>query len=1136
MIPILAVLLVFLLGAGPAPARAAAPKAAQARAARPDAALEELIRQGDRRFNAGDYGGALEDYRKALLQAQERRLALEACELQNNMAAVYMAQGDLENFRRAFAQARDCKWALEKTRVAQVARPTSGNLLINGGFEDGLIHPWGTGHYETEQGKSRFGIWWNSMNARAFMKLDTDRRHSGQRSLRVTNYSPPQAHVFTTTSQRLTGLKPNTVYRLSLYAKAENLKGGATFRVDAAWTKLVLALPPGAYGWTHFTGAVNIGHNDYIDLRLILENTGTVWIDDLVLEEEKDPTGLPAQLQKAESLYDRARFREALDRCRELARTQAANKGVLMQVRHLMGRIHLSLGQYDEARGHFQWLAESGFRQAPIALGDLYYQLGEFDRADREYSQALELFKGDQGTFSRIQEKLAASLLAQGKLDQALKAQRASLHVQRHIGDLHGQALALNTTGLLFLQKQDYGQALEPLANAVKLARQVQDPRLLAAALINRGEALFRLGRLKEALPPAEEGQRLAHSMGDPRTRLQALYLRGRIFRQQGDTTKALADFREAVKVLQDLYTHLGVTPRETRQAFMSQFADLYRDYLDLLLELYQKSPRPELREEAFQRSEEARARLFTEMVNEVRAAQAFAGATQDPALAKLVVKEREARLQLEGVRRQQAQLLELPAARRQPAAQAALDKELARALEALRQIQEEIRRKHPRYADLKQPRPLTFKELQGLLQPDEALLSFFVTPRRTAVWAVNRDGAGLAVLPLGRQALREKVRPLTEALPALAGALVDYGKSKDRAQAARDLEKKFAAFDLNAAQALYQTLVQPVAGFLEGKRLVFVAPDDLLYQMPFEALLTGPPASGISEPGQPPGRMEQAPFWVRSQCLSYLPSGSVLRSLRTLGKGPPATQKPLVAFADPIFGNGDNGDSAPARSRQLRLQSLRSGGAFRAGRLSRLPETADEARRAAQALGGAAEDLYLQRRASEHHVKKLPLSDYRALLFATHGLMAGEFRPGVQPALALSFVGDPDNDGLLEMGEILGLDLKARLVVLSACNTGRSAAPADRGEGFAGLTRSFMYAGAESLVVTLWSVESQSAVKLMGDFYGGLKDKDRAAALADAKRAMITAGRTTSLDQGPKLPLSHPFFWAPYVLVGEAR
>jgi CHAT domain-containing protein len=115
-------------------------------------------------------------------------------------------------------------------------------------------------------------------------------------------------------------------------------------------------------------------------------------------------------------------------------------------------------------------------------------------------------------------------------------------------------------------------------------------------------------------------------------------------------------------------------------------------------------------------------------------------------------------------------------------------------------------------------------------------------------------------------------------------------------------------------------------------------------------------------------------------------------------------------------------------------------------------------------------------------------------------------------------------------------LDLKARLVVLSACNTGRSSAPADRGEGFAGLTRSFMYAGAESLVVTLWSVESDSAMRLMRDFYGRLKNQERAAALADAKRAMIGSGASLTLGQGVQAPLAHPLFWAPYILVGDGR
>jgi CHAT domain-containing protein len=328
---------------------------------------------------------------------------------------------------------------------------------------------------------------------------------------------------------------------------------------------------------------------------------------------------------------------------------------------------------------------------------------------------------------------------------------------------------------------------------------------------------------------------------------------------------------------------------------------------------------------------------------------------------------------------------------------------------------------------------------------------------------------------------------------------------------------------------------VEPAAALTAGKRLIYLAPDDLLYQTPFEVFLTGPlpAAAGAGETGGP---LRDAPFWVRSQCLSYLPSASVLRSLRTLGKAAQESQKPLVAFADPIFQLGNGNGSQPATTRQTRLAALRSSDALRGGRLERLPETAEEARRAAQSLGGREEDLYLQLRATEHNLKKLPLAAYRSLLFATHGLLAGEFTAGVQPALALSFVGDPDNDGLLEMGEILGLDLKARLVVLSACNTGRGAAAADRGEGFAGLTRSFMYAGAESLVVTLWSVESQSAAQLMGAFYASLPHQDRAAALAAAKRAMIAEGCVLTLGPGLHLPLSHPFFWAPFVLVGEGR
>lgn len=254
----------------------------------------ESLREADRAFNAGDYARAESGYQRALSRAHGRW----ACELRNSLAAVAMARSDLERFQQLFAEVKACK---AEQSIAQKA--SSDNLLVDGGFEDGLNWPWGSGHYEDSAGKTAFGAWWNSMNARAFMKLDADVRHSGDYALRVTNFSPSAPHVFTTTAQRIDGLRPNSVYRISLYAKAEDLTPGAVvFSVDAAWAKRLLGLPPGTYGWRSFSATVNIGHNDYIDLRLIHQNTGTVWLDDIVVEPAGTPKDTAEQLQQAESL------------------------------------------------------------------------------------------------------------------------------------------------------------------------------------------------------------------------------------------------------------------------------------------------------------------------------------------------------------------------------------------------------------------------------------------------------------------------------------------------------------------------------------------------------------------------------------------------------------------------------------------------------------------------------------------------------------------------------------------------------------------------------------------------------------------------------------------------------------------
>jgi CHAT domain-containing protein len=165
---------------------------------------------------------------------------------------------------------------------------------------------------------------------------------------------------------------------------------------------------------------------------------------------------------------------------------------------------------------------------------------------------------------------------------------------------------------------------------------------------------------------------------------------------------------------------------------------------------------------------------------------------------------------------------------------------------------------------------------------------------------------------------------------------------------------------------------------------------------------------------------------------------------------------------------------------------------------------------------------------AATESVFKRDAGDYRLLHLATHGYF-NKFNPMLS---GLELESDETNDGQLELHEILGLRLDADLVTLSACQTALgsghfSEVPA--GDDFVGLTRAFLYAGSTSVMATLWEVDDASTLELMKRFYGGLAQaaagEDKAAALAAAQRALLSSAK-----------YSHPYFWAPFVLVGDTE
>jgi CHAT domain-containing protein len=152
------------------------------------------------------------------------------------------------------------------------------------------------------------------------------------------------------------------------------------------------------------------------------------------------------------------------------------------------------------------------------------------------------------------------------------------------------------------------------------------------------------------------------------------------------------------------------------------------------------------------------------------------------------------------------------------------------------------------------------------------------------------------------------------------------------------------------------------------------------------------------------------------------------------------------------------------------------------------------------------------------------PLDNFGSMIFATHGYFGKELPGIMEPVLVLTLVDQPEGqDGFLRLSEVMGLKIDADMVALTACQTGLGRRIS--GEGTMGMGRAFQHAGAKSVLMSLWSVSETSSVKLVESFFRNLKE-------GKPKLEALRLARKEIRDQG----YDHPFFWAPFILVGEVE
>ncbi len=387
------------------------------------------------------------------------------------------------------------------------------------------------------------------------------------------------------------------------------------------------------------------------------------------------------------------------------------------------------------------------------------------------------------------------------------------------------------------------------------------------------------------------------------------------------------------------------------------------------------------------------------------------------------------------------------------------------------------------------------------------------VMREHTALWVITPKTMQIYTLPVGEQALQEKIANVRETM--MDDWTISRGLSlpdKKTPQASQSEEIPF----LQVSHELYKLLIPEVVRLMltstqegEQERRLNIVPTGPLYALPFELLLTYPAKD-----------VQHVHYLVEDIPISYLSSASLLKILReTLARRTSTARYPLLAFAHPAYSREASQDKSNIPN--LRAQAYRD---LLSDLFAELPETADEARAIADVLNAPQESgsLQLRENASRTRVFELHdsgrLDDYHYLLFAMHGVLPEEVEHVAQSALVLS-------DDFLTMADVFGLQLNAGLVSLSACNTGMGTRV--KGEGVMGLTRAFMYAGTPTVAVTLWSVESLSAKELDIGFFHHLNEgKSPARALQTIKVHMLQG------KYGEKY--RYPYYWAPFVAFGD--
>ena len=703
--------------------------------------------------------------------------------------------------------------------------------------------------------------------------------------------------------------------------------------------------------------------------------------------------------------------------------------------------------------------------QITTATADAYIENGLPQTGVEKWNEALEYIRKTKKPREEtiVIWGVGRALLLSGNPNEAKAKFEEALGRAKDLKDPVVQAMCYDYLGRSQAALGDYNSALNSYNTSLDLYSDADNPMEVSRLHALIGQVQENQGQLAEARNFYQQALQRFDGHSDRVNQATTLFTLGRLEMKSGNYELAEKHLRQSIELTENM-RRLS-TSRELTAAFSATVHDRYERYIQCLMRNHREPGSISRIALALETSESARARSLAELlrVNDTNLLSSV-----DPELSK---KERSFRQLLRIKEDQRVALLRKKYEKSQleklNAEQEQLNTEYKKVLAT-------INERYPEFDQLTQPQSWNLRRIQEEVIADDStvLLEYLLGPDKSFVWAVTRNSITSHELP-SQATIDGAVRKVYK--------LLESPRPENKNELGR------------ASQELAQMILSPVADQLQKQRIL-VAADGVLNYIPFQIL----PVTANAEP------------LVAQHEVINVPSASILGELRRETARRGSRNKVLAAFGDPVF--RENVQIVRSRSDSGDPESI--GPLFYAGReIASLREVASEEQTYAVTESDATRDQLL----------KLDLSQYSILHFATHGLL----RPSSpeNSGLWLSTIDREGKavDGFVGLQDIYSLRAPVDLVVLSACQTGLG--KDTHGEGLIGLTRGFMYAGATSVVASLWKVEDEATAELMKRFYTEMLKN---------RKTPSEALRLAQNDIRQNPQWSAPHYWAGFTLQGE--